>query len=363
MPWRWASRARLLGSCVRPAGDPRPWRPRGAPPLSPGAPGATYRGAAGGAAGARTRSPGHRRDRGPEGLGHPLPDVVALSPQLADLSLRPQSGTPAGRGRRCSSAILCAGPRPSSCRGRRRDGRRPAPCAPGEEAASPRARAAPAPQPAFSPGAGRALPARGAGRERQLRLLSLRGQLGVVPVQTPLSLEPSSLSRELRDPPLSLHHFPGRLFFLRFGRVQGCLEVTTAGGEELRMEGLLTGGRGRLRSLPPRSPLLPGPAPAFHVRPREPRRRGQHLLRVLVRGVELAPVSPATRWPPGFRSSRRPSSSPFACAPRLQLLGSWARGWASPCGSGLSSEPAVVFLPGGSPQSRDAPETGLPSSP
>ena len=64
--------------------------------------------------------------------------------------------------------------------------------------------------------------------------------------------------------------------------------------------------------------------PAFHGRPREPR-PGQHLLPVLVQGAELAPVSPATRWPPGFRSSRRPSSSTFACALRLQLAGPWAR--------------------------------------
>lgn len=170
----------------------------------------------------RTGSPGHGRDRGPEGLATLclrwwlclLSSQTSLSAHRAALRLCLCRGDPPGRGRRCFSAILCAGPRPSSRSGRPRDGRRPAPCTP-REAASPRARAARFLSRCLSLQVRDVLyPHVGLGRERQLQLLSLPSQLGVLPVQTPLSLEPSYLSRELRDPPLSLHHLPGRTALL-----------------------------------------------------------------------------------------------------------------------------------------------------
>lgn len=157
VPWRWASRARLLASCVRPAGDPGP----GGLAVHlrsllghRGTPGDCRRSSR------RTGSPGHGRDRGPEGLATLclrwrlclLSSQTSLSARRAAPRLCLCRGDPPGRGRRCFSAILCAGPWPSSCSGRPRDGPRPAPCTP-PEAASPRARAAPPPQPACSPGA------------------------------------------------------------------------------------------------------------------------------------------------------------------------------------------------------------------
>lgn len=228
VPWRWASRARLPGSCVRPAGDPRPRRPRGAPPLSPGAPGDAGEPVAHADTWGLQEEqqahgvPGAGRDRGPEGLATLclrwwlclLSSQTSLSAHRAALRLCLCRGDPPGRGRRCFSAILCAGPRPSSRSGRPRDGRRPAPCTP-REAASPRARAARFLSRCLSLQVPDVLyPHVGLGRERQLQLLSLPSQLGVLPVQTPLSLEPSYLSRELRDPPLSLHHLPGRTALL-----------------------------------------------------------------------------------------------------------------------------------------------------